>query len=371
MKLFPLLALVVLGLAPCGAWASPASEESDIANNLARQGCYDTAVMFYEKALRLNPGFGPAIAGRAAALRKLAHPGSAMPTKAAKGKKGARTNEERAAETAARAQAQAAESAARAKTLAAEAAVRAQAQEANAAKRAAQVAAAAAAAAAKPKPVAATAPAKSKQAKQAAVAAAKPKPIAAVTPPKPKPIAAVSAPKAKPIADVTAANQTPPIAAVTAPKAKPVAALAAPKPKPVAAVAAIPTQTHTDAVLTPAKPLSVVATVKPAVDHVSTPDPLGARRQAAPAPRAQGDRSNSSSVAVPSNVGSAPPMSAMSDDSARSAASDKVPGWLIGMAVGTFLLLVVLAISWLSPTLSASRQLHDRLKGLERTREER
>ncbi len=354
MKLFPLLALVVLGLAPCGAWASPASEEADIANSLARQGCYDTAVMFYEKALRLNPGFGPAIAGRAAALRKLAHPGSATP-KAAKGKK-PRPNEDRAAETAARA-----------KTLAAEAAVRAQAQEANAAKRAAQVAAAAA----KPKPVAATAPAKPKQAKQAAFATTKPKPIAAVTPPKPKPIAAVSAPKAKPVAAVTALNQSP-IAALTTPKptSKPVA-VEAPKPKPIAAVAAIPTQSHTGAVSTPAKPLAAVAASKPVVESVAAPNDstISSTR---PAPRASVPHEySSSSVAVPSNVGSSPPMSAMSDDAARSAASDKVPGWLIGMAIGTFLLLIVLAIWWLSPTLSASRQLHDRLKGLERTREER
>jgi len=58
LKLSPLLALAVFTLAPCGAWASPASDEADIANSLARQGCYDTAVMFYEKALRLNPGLG-------------------------------------------------------------------------------------------------------------------------------------------------------------------------------------------------------------------------------------------------------------------------------------------------------------------------
>jgi hypothetical protein len=41
------------------------------------------------------------------------------------------------------------------------------------------------------------------------------------------------------------------------------------------------------------------------------------------------------------------------------------------MAVGTFLLLIVLAVWWLSPTLMASRQLQNRLKGLERTRDER
>jgi hypothetical protein len=77
-----------------------------------------------------------------------------------------------------------------------------------------------------------------------------------------------------------------------------------------------------------------------------------------------------SSSTIPSSVGSAPPMSSVSNDASHSG-GEQVPTWLYGMAVGTFLLLIVLAIWWLSPTLMASRQLQNRLKGLERTRDER
>src|ERR1700710_685706 len=135
LKLSPLLALAVLTLAPCGAWASPASDEADIANSLARQGCYDTAVMFYEKALRLNPGFGPAIAGRAAALKKLKGGGG-------KSKKGKNddvvppTASNKAAEKAAKAAELAAARAAETSARNAESAARAKSQEEAAAKRA-------------------------------------------------------------------------------------------------------------------------------------------------------------------------------------------------------------------------------------------
>ncbi|HEY9775171.1 MAG TPA: hypothetical protein V6C81_15510 [Planktothrix sp.] len=61
--------------------ASPASEECDIANRLAREGIWDSAVMFYEKALALNPYYMPALAGRAAALRHMHLGGDGEPAK--------------------------------------------------------------------------------------------------------------------------------------------------------------------------------------------------------------------------------------------------------------------------------------------------
>src|ERR1700728_2442635 len=65
----PLLATTLMLAAP--ALASPASEECDIANRLAHEGIWDSAVMFYDKSLALNPYYMPAIAGRAAALRHM------------------------------------------------------------------------------------------------------------------------------------------------------------------------------------------------------------------------------------------------------------------------------------------------------------
>jgi hypothetical protein len=81
-----------------------------------------------------------------------------------------------------------------------------------------------------------------------------------------------------------------------------------------------------------------------------------------------------SSMYTPSNhlsnvddMQSAPPISMSAENpNSESSVDSHAPGWLIAMAIGTFALLLVLAVWWLSPTLAASRQLHDRLKGLER-----
>ncbi|MBI2810234.1 MAG: hypothetical protein HYX67_05335 [Candidatus Melainabacteria bacterium] len=372
-----LLALVVVTLAPSGAWASPASDEADIANSLAKQGCYDTAVMFYEKALRLNPGFGPAIAGRAAALKRLKSGGkgkkgrnedfvatpTAAPNKAAeKAAKAAELAAAKAAETAARN----AESAARAKSQEEAAAKRAAQVAANAAKAAQAQAAAAAAASAKAKTAVATPNSKTKPGAAAkakpAVAAVKPKPVVVVEPAKPKPVAVVEPAKPKPVAvekpkQVVAAAKPKPavetkpaVVAAVAPPAKPVVTA---KPKPVAeeipqtkpiAVASIHAAPNPDS--------SVLGTSRPAA--------IKSALQSAPVEHT-----------IPSDVGSAPPMSSLSEDGSHPSIGDTVPTWLYGMAAGTFLLLIVLAIWWLSPTLTASRQLQNRLKGLERTRDER
>ncbi len=347
MKLSTLLALVVVTLAPSGAWASPASDEADIANSLAKQGCYDTAVMFYEKALRLNPGFGPAIAGRAAALKRLKSGG-----KGKKGRDDAATPPtalnkvaEKAAKTAELAAVKAAENSARS----AESAARARSQEEAAAKRTAQVAANAAKAAQAQAAATAAAIAKAKT----AAAAPKTKPGAAA---KPKPAVAVGKPKLV----VAAAKPKP------APETKPTVVAAAAPPRPVA-----PAQPKPVADLIPqAKPIAVASIGHAATNPVSSV--LATSRPAATKPTAPASSQNSAvEHSIPSDVGSAPPLSSLGNDGSRPSIGDKVPTWLYGMAAGTFLLLIVLAIWWLSPTLTASRQLQNRLKGLERTRDER
>lgn len=416
MKVFPLLALTLITLAPSSAWASPASDEADIANSLARQGCYDTAVMFYEKALRLNPNYGPAIAGRAAALKKLAKGG-----KSKKGKNEDFVAPSSAATKAAREKEVAAAKAAETAARNAENAARAKMQEENAARRAAQIAAneakakaqaeAAAAAAAAGKTTTASLNGKNKPgAKKSSLAAAKAKtetkPRVAVDVAKPIGKAVVENAKPKP-AVTDAARAKPPAVATAKPKAEPKAALVAaavapvaePKPapaKPQAKPAEAKPRTIAQEDLAPASnPVSVASVPMSSsvpADPVSQPAQLQpvAVQQADQAPvKDQFDATHGStnstdassagsgsattsiaSSAIPSSVGSAPPVSSLSDSSSH-AVADKVPTWLYGMAAGTFLLLIVLAIWWLSPTLMASRQLQNRLKGLERTRDER
>ena len=71
LRLIKLLTLLAAFSVSTAAWATTAQDEVDLANNLARQGCYDSAVIFYNKALQYSPGYGPAIAGRAAAAKKM------------------------------------------------------------------------------------------------------------------------------------------------------------------------------------------------------------------------------------------------------------------------------------------------------------
>lgn len=285
LKRIKLLLLALPFLLPPGVWATPASEEAEIGNSLARQGCYDTAVMFYEKALRLNPGYGPAISGRNAALRHLLHPN-------AKEKP--------------------------------------------------------------PKP-------KKKEEKRPKKTET---PVAHKAPPEKHPVVASVA---KPHVSAPPAQIAKPHAVAVAPPPKPPTVKAATVAPPVHSTL---TKPHVSAVV-PAKPeqrpVAETAPMKPAVKpavavavtHPSVPATSEVRTHP----------SNASHMAVPSDIGSAPPVS--TSEAGAPAPEDKVPGWLIGMALSTFLLLVVLAVWWLSPTLSASRQLHDRLKGLERTRDER
>jgi hypothetical protein len=59
------------------AWASPASDESAIGDQLSGQGLWDSALMFYNKALSINPAYAPAISGRANVLKHLKGGGGA------------------------------------------------------------------------------------------------------------------------------------------------------------------------------------------------------------------------------------------------------------------------------------------------------
>jgi len=68
-------------LAGCPSWADDARDKTDIANRLAKEGIYDSALLFYNKALQVNPGYAPALAGRAQALRRMKHPVAKKPPK--------------------------------------------------------------------------------------------------------------------------------------------------------------------------------------------------------------------------------------------------------------------------------------------------
>lgn len=68
---YVLLVLVCVFVLAGPAWASPASEESAIGDSLVRNGSYSDAVLFYNKALKLNPDFEPAQYGKNYALRHM------------------------------------------------------------------------------------------------------------------------------------------------------------------------------------------------------------------------------------------------------------------------------------------------------------
>ncbi|MGH9549346.1 MAG: hypothetical protein ACRD3W_08225 [Terriglobales bacterium] len=77
---FTFLTIIVLScLLQSPAWASPAGEQSQIGDKLAREGSWASAVGQYNKALEINPYYLPALSGKAAAMKHLKATPKAQP----------------------------------------------------------------------------------------------------------------------------------------------------------------------------------------------------------------------------------------------------------------------------------------------------
>jgi hypothetical protein len=271
------------------AIASEAGDKVDIANQLAREGIYDSALMFYEKALRINPNYMPALEGRANALRHLNHQAE-RPKKKPKKKEAKKPAEQPLAQK-------------QPKTPSAEA----------------------------------------------------PKEHVAVVP---KPTVPTPAPTPAPTPVPTPA----PAAKATAPVKSPVKPPVAPAQPPAALPGEIP-------ISTPPQPEAV----KPPPVELVKPEPERPPQSIISKPEKVAPAASKPDMFHEQPIGSAaPPLAhrmpaASSSDttSAQPSGGESVaPPWLVLLAGGTFLTLVVMAVLWLSPSLSASRQLQSRLKGI-------
>jgi len=286
MKAVQLLIIASL-ISTSPAFASEAGDKVDIANQLAREGIYDSALMFYEKALRINPNYMPALEGRANALRHLNHQVE-RPKKKPKKKEAKKPAEQ---------------------------------------------------------PLAKKQPETPK--------AEAPKEHVAVVP---EPIVPAPAPTPAKAAKATAPFQSPVKPPVTPP--------VAPAQPPAALPGEIPISTPP-----PAQPEAV----KPPPVELVKPEPEKPPMTIMPKPEKVAPAASKPDMLHEQPIGSAAPPLAhgmpapSSSDTATpqaSAGESVAPPWLVLLAGGTFLTLVVMAVLWLSPSLSASRQLQTRLKGI-------
>ncbi|HEY9714772.1 MAG TPA: hypothetical protein V6C72_14990 [Chroococcales cyanobacterium] len=289
--------------------ATTAQDEVDLANKLAKQGCYDSAVIFYDKALSFTPGYGPAIAGRAAALRALKKGGKKAAATASASVDTAReaVSAQDQKEQRERDQQRKAKERKHKEELARQKEELAKQKEASARQKADQK-------------TASLPPLKSE--------ASKPDKAKAQPPTVKEPAAA------HPGAAAMARHETT-------------------KPE-------------------PARPEPWQS--EPVKQETVKPEPPKQESPANLSPIRSESATSTARVSESSTAGAAPPLSNSGKPHVEPGAytsDDAVPGWLIGTAVVTFVLLIVLSAVWLTPSLSSSRQLHRRLKGLERSRDER